>query len=118
MLQDPLQLLDTLWIGPVMPRILVALTLLALLTSLPGCGTVVSFFTGPPAGWDLEYVYSGVGSDLFFIETDGLHRGEERPSPFAVVVVYVLGALDLPLSAILDTLLLPVTIPVSLSREI
>ncbi len=93
------------------------LSLLLLLSLIPGCGTIVTLTaTGPPADWP-GYIYSGVGGDLFILETDGMSRGDQEISTSEKVVLYTLVAFDLPMSFTLDTMLLPITIPTTIFLE-
>ncbi len=79
---------------------------LLLLSLLGGCGTIGSFALGgsgvpvPPGTrlWPLGAVYCGVAMDLHLIQ-----RGTSSGSVLALV--------DFPLSLCLDTLLLPLTLP-------
>lgn len=86
----------------------------AALLLLGGCGTIGSVvLAGSGAGmafppgsarraWPLGAVYCGVALDVYLIQ-----RGTPTGG--------VLGALDLPLSFGLDTLLLPLTVPLQLA---
>lgn len=84
---------------------------LLLLPLLGGCGTIASFVVGgsgvpvPPGArlWPLGAVYCGVAMDLHL-----LRRGTPSGG--------LLAAIDLPLSLCLDTLLLPLTLPLEVGH--
>ena len=87
-----------------MRRIALALLLCA---SLYGCGTVAS-----TVGAGRPLVYGGVRSDWLALTYED---GPVGPGPSPLFVVAAL--LDLPLSAALDTALLPVSVPWELADE-
>jgi uncharacterized protein YceK len=85
----------------------------ALALSLTGCGTAANLtfpekvmIPGPPR---ME-VYGGVGNDVRWIKDLAATRG-----PIALLLAAGL-VLDLPLSAVADTLTLPVTLGVKVDR--
>lgn len=74
--------------------------LLPLLVLLPGCATVVSINDGEP--------YSGVKTDMY-----GIKDTFNTTKPWYVLPNWAAGiisAIDLPLSAVADTVVLPYTI--------
>src|SRR4051812_7970370 len=105
--------------GGVMPRCLTA-TLAAALTLAPcGCGTVWNLTSQdtwkgsePPAG----KVYGGVALDAreakeCFVGTNHEDLQALVYRPFWYATGLYLAAVDLPLSAVADTLTLPMTVP-------
>lgn len=86
-----------------MKRMLALFPALALLC-LSGCGTIANLAEGPR-------VYGGVQADIRLIGDPRLQDG----TPSTPLVV--LGILDLPLSAALDTALLPITLIFELARD-
>lgn len=87
--------------------------LLLFLPLLGGCGTIASFAVAgsgalvPPGThlWPLGAVYCGVAMDLHLIRR-GTPSGR------------TLAAIDLPLSLCLDTLLLPLTVPLDIGLRL
>jgi uncharacterized protein YceK len=89
---------------------------LALLILIPsGCGTIANF---SGKGWENTRIYGGVLQDVKSAEDWITYRpisGEsELQRDVGTVVGTGLVALDVPLSAIGDTLTLPITIPVAI----
>ncbi len=74
---------------------------------LGGCGSIGDIAAN-------QRIYGGVWTDCNLIDEPYLPNTHPRQYSFPLVL---LGLFDLPFSAILDTLLLPITIPVTLSRE-
>lgn len=86
---------------------------------LCGCGTVANLSIGARQGWKNAYVYGGVRRDIKS-EADWIDHSWTSGKNLDViqdigsVVGVVLVGIDIPLSAIGDTLTLPVTVPVAL----
>ncbi|HTU18168.1 MAG TPA: hypothetical protein VMG10_08895 [Gemmataceae bacterium] len=86
---------------------------------LSGCGTVANLETGARQGWKNAQIYGGVrrdvqsGADWFDHSWTPLKNWEIMQDVGAVVGVALVG-IDVPLSAVGDTLTLPVTIPASI----
>ena len=78
---------------------------LVLCLSLTGCGSIVNMLT------DLE-VYGGVKKGVRLIEHPYLPKTGEYFFPMIII-----GVIDVPLSAVLDTILLPVTLTVYLLSD-
>src|SRR5262245_25438502 len=74
------------------------------LTLLPGCGTLVDHRFGPCPQPRTARIYGGVRQDL-----DALSSGSATAAAFSVV--------DMPFSAIADTILLPGAINASMRRS-
>lgn len=86
-----------------MPRIAITAALfVALLVSLPGCGSICNYATGDPE------VYGGVQKDMGFISGGGGHVHVSNGKGAVAVVAIVLA--DMGLSGAVDTLTLPLTI--------
>ena len=78
-----------------------------------GCATIIVSGSG-----DLS-PYAGVQGDLW-VMSHGTTTREEFPKSAGLsgwTIFFLTMLFDLPLSAIADTVLLPVTIPVSLSKD-
>ena len=97
-----------------------ALWIAALL--LCGCGTVANLSTGARQGWQYVYVYGGVRRDIRSADqwidhswTSG--KDLDVMSDIGTVVGVGLVGIDVPLSAIGDTLTLPITIPLALMNS-
>ncbi len=85
----------------------------ALGISLSGCGTVMNFMeagsSGLPESAGHKSIYGGVVIDVDLISlADGFAE--------TVTAVFLAGLIDLPLSLVMDTVTLPITIPMTLSR--
>jgi len=80
---------------------------LALTVLLGGCGTIGDLAAN-------QRIYGGVWTDCNLIDDPYLPNTHPPQYSFPLVL---LGLFDLPLSAILDTLVLPITIPITLSSE-
>lgn len=86
---------------------------------LCGCGTVANLTTGARQGWNNAYIYGGVRRDIKS-ETDWIDHSWTSGKKLDViqnigsVVGVVLVGIDMPLSAIGDTLTLPATIPIAI----
>jgi len=84
------------------PRLLV----IALSSLLGGCGFIADIATD-------QRVYGGVQADVRLIENPVLPHSSSR-EPYYPLILF--GILDIPMSVVLDTLFLPLTIPLSLGR--
>ena len=84
------------------PRLL-AIVVPALLS---GCGFIADIATE-------QRVYGGVRADVRLIENPVLPHSSSR-EPYYPLILF--GVLDIPMSVVLDTLFLPLTIPLSLGR--
>jgi uncharacterized protein YceK len=89
-------------------------------SALSGCGTLGSCTNEKKE----EYLrpYGGVTADLRIMKDDIAEYGEELypglpVRPFAPLEIAIC-ACDLPLSAVADTVMLPITIPCSIGRAI
>ena len=86
---------------------------------LSGCGTIANLSLGARNGWKNAQIYGGVRRDVqsagnwFDHSWTPLEKLELMQDLGAVVGVGLVG-IDMPLSAIGDTLTLPVTIPASI----
>lgn len=93
--------------------------LLIVAAFLSGCGTVANLHVGAREGWKNARIYGGVRRDVqsaedwFAYRWLPLKQWEVMQDLGAVVGVGLVG-IDVPLSAIGDTLTLPVTIPASI----
>jgi uncharacterized protein YceK len=89
-----------------------SLVLLGLmLTCLGGCGTFLNFadFHGARPEFGDERIYGGVAIDFLAIsEIDGV---------WTAIFVPLAMLIELPLSLVMDTLTLPITIPTQLGRD-
>ena len=86
---------------------------------LCGCGTIANLETGARQGWTNAAIYGGVRRDIQSGEKwiDHSWTWGEKLDIFQDVgsaVGVVLVAIDVPLSAVGDTLTLPVTVPIAL----
>jgi uncharacterized protein YceK len=86
---------------------------------LGGCGTIANLETGARQGWKNTVIYGGVRRDISSAEKWIDHSwtsGEKLDviQDIGSVVGVVLVGIDVPLSAIGDTLTLPATIPIAL----
>jgi uncharacterized protein YceK len=81
--------------------------------SLSGCGTVMNFMeagsTGLPESAGHKSIYGGAGIDIDLI-------GSAEGFAETVTALFLAGLIDLPLSLVMDTVTLPITIPMTLSR--
>ncbi|MBI1311611.1 YceK/YidQ family lipoprotein [bacterium] len=110
-----------------MNRIAASLLTSVVFLTLSGCGTIMNvheFTVGPPPEQSAfkpgtyggaKAVYGGVKFDARH-GTDWLRESVEEP-PMALAGLYV-WIIDLPISAIGDTITLPVTIPAAIDRAI
>jgi len=80
---------------------------LGLAILLGGCGSIGDLAAN-------QRIYGGMWTDLNLIDDPYLPNTHPPEYSFPLVL---LGLCDLPFSAILDTLLLPITIPITLSAE-
>lgn len=86
---------------------------------LCGCGTVANLSIGARQGWKNAYIYGGVRRDIKS-ESDWIDHSWTSGKNLDViqdigsVVGVALVGIDIPLSAIGDTLTLPITIPVAI----
>jgi uncharacterized protein YceK len=81
--------------------------------SLSGCGTAMNFMEagsrGLPESAGHKSIYGGVTIDVDLISSsEGFAE--------TVTALFLAGLIDLPLSLVMDTVTLPVTIPMTLSR--
>jgi uncharacterized protein YceK len=94
-----------------------ALALAFVTASLHGCGTMSNFSSKQP---DRTQIYGGVLADLKSMEVWANHQVPAEDTGILHDVGYGVGlglmGLDVPLSAIGDTLTLPITIPMVLLR--
>lgn len=82
-----------------------------MLACLGGCGTFFNFadFHGAREEFGNERIYGGVAIDFLAIsEIDGFWQA---------IGVFLVMPIELPLSFVMDTLTLPITIPATLGRE-
>ena len=86
--------------------ILCSLFALLLCVGLPRCMTIVTISDHS----DNDLIYSGTRTNLDF-----MHGSDHPHGPGNIIIV--IGILDFPFSLVLDTLILPYTIPVSLSSS-
>ena len=102
-----------------MGRASCAAVLVIVASFLSGCGTVANLSVGARDGWKNAQIYGGVRRDVQSAEDWFAHSWTPSSNPDwqqdigAVVGVGLVG-LDVPLSAIGDTLTLPITIPTSI----
>jgi uncharacterized protein YceK len=94
-----------------------ALLLAALVPS--GCGTVANLQIGARQGWKNAQIYGGVRRDVksaqeFFADNWTPANNSDVQQDVGAVVGVGLVGMDVPLSAIADTLTLPVTIPAAI----
>ena len=82
---------------------------------LSGCGTIANF---SGKGWDNTHIYGGVVRNVKsaeeWIEAKPITKDTELQQGIGTVVGTGLIVLDVPLSAIGDTLTLPITIPAAI----
>lgn len=96
-----------------------AAALLIAVLFLCGCGTIANLQTGGRQGWKNAIIYGGVRRD---VESAGKWIDHSWTSgenldifqDIGTVVGVGLVGIDIPLSAIGDTLTLPVTVPIAL----
>jgi uncharacterized protein YceK len=86
---------------------------------LCGCGTVANLSTGSRLGWRYAQIYGGVRRDVQSADSwirNNWTSGENLDilQDVGTVVGVALVGIDVPLSAALDTLTLPITVPVAL----
>jgi uncharacterized protein YceK len=103
-----------------MPRRLTAFLMPTLALCLTGCGTVSNFvFTPPASGEPMGYdVYGGVQEDVVCIERSAAAVREAKTAGQGLRECsdLILWAVDLPLSAIGDTVTLPLTVRATIAR--
>jgi uncharacterized protein YceK len=93
---------------------------LVLITGLlSGCGTVANLSTGAREGWKNVQIYGGVRRDVqsagdWFTHSWVAPEKLEFMQDIGAIVGVGLVGIDMPLSAVGDTLTLPVTIPASI----
>jgi len=87
-----------------MKRLLLAL---ALAISVDGCGSIADIATD-------KWIYGGIQKDVNLIKNPYLPKSEPPEYFFPLVL---LGALDIPFSFAVDTLLLPVTITIAATSD-
>lgn len=81
---------------------------------LSGCATIIAIQdAGEP---DVPIVYGGVQMDWVLVTANFREGGSVHMGDLPWVLVAA-ATIDLPLSAVADTLLLPLTIPLSLQAE-
>lgn len=80
-----------------------------------GCGSVMryAFDDAPHLCPSAPYVYGGVHVDLALINSRDAISGVEGQ-----LITASFGILDLPFSAVVDTLLLPISIPKQSAQEV
>jgi len=100
-------------LGLMIRRFFGAVLVAALALSPAGCGTVMNFMEegtpGLPESAGQKSIYGGVAVDVDLISSSDWFFEK-------VKALLLAGLIDLPLSLVMDTLTLPVTIPMSLSR--
>lgn len=84
-----------------------------------GCGTVANLEIGARQGWKNAQIYGGVRRDVksaqqFFADNWTPPNNSDVQQDIGAVVGVGLVGMDVPLSAIGDTLTLPVTIPAAI----
>jgi uncharacterized protein YceK len=102
-----------------MGRALRAAALLIVVEFLSGCGTVANLSIGAREGWKNAQIYGGVRRDVQSAEQWIDHSwtwGENLDvvQDIGTVVGVGLVGIDVPLSAVGDTLTLPITIPAAI----
>ena len=86
-----------------------------LLSGMAGCGTVLNFSMGvsqPGAELAGTEIYGGLQVDAQMVG-----KAFEGYQPWWFNVFAFLFVFDIPLSLVADTITLPITIPIALSRE-
>jgi uncharacterized protein YceK len=86
---------------------------------LSGCGTLANIETGARQGWKNVQIYGGVRRDVqsgqdWFAHSWVPPKQLELMQNLGAIVGVVLVGIDVPLSAVADTVTLPVTIPASI----
>jgi len=84
-----------------------SLLALALTILLAGCGSIADISTD-------QQIYGGIQKDVALIEDPYLPKTSPPEYFFPLII---LGILDVPLSFVLDTLFLPVTITISATSD-
>lgn len=84
-----------------------SLLALALTVLLAGCGTIADMAVD-------QRIYGGIQQDVHLIENPTLPKTSPPEYFFPLIII---GALDVPLSFVLDTVLLPVTITISATSD-
>jgi uncharacterized protein YceK len=102
-----------------MARALLATGALIVAIFLSGCGTFANLSIGARQGWKNAQIYGGVRRDVQSAEEFIAHSwtsGDnlDIPQDIGTVVGVGLVGIDVPLSAIADTLTLPLTIPAAI----
>jgi uncharacterized protein YceK len=81
--------------------------------SLSGCGTIMNFMEagtpGLPESAGQKSIYGGVVIDIDLISSSEWFFEK-------VKALFLAGLIDLPLSLVMDTVTLPITIPMTLNR--
>jgi len=85
----------------------ITLPALALTVLLGGCGSIVDMSTE-------QHIYGGVQNDARMVGHPYLPNSEPEEYFFPLLI---LGVLDMPLSFAADTVLLPVTVTIALTRS-
>lgn len=83
------------------------LALLAFLTLLGGCGTIADMAEN-------QRIYGGIQADVRLIGEPYLPKTQPPEYSFPLVIF---GILDMPLSLVADTVLLPVTVTIALTSD-
>jgi uncharacterized protein YceK len=102
-----------------MSRALLAAALLSAAPVLSGCGTFANVSIGARQGWQNALIYGGVRRDIQTTSNWIDHSWTWGPNldiqqDVGTVVGVALVGIDMPLSAIGDTLTLPITIPAAI----
>ena len=80
---------------------------LSLSVMLAGCGTIADIAVD-------QRIYGGIQQDVHLIENPYLPKTSPPEYFFPLIII---GAIDVPLSFVLDTVLLPVTITIAATAE-
>ena len=82
--------------------------------SLTGCGTVMNFMepgtAGLPENAGEKSIYGGIGCDIELISSSEWFWEKMK-------ALILAGLIDLPLSFVMDTVTLPITITMTVTRE-
>ena len=87
---------------------------------LGGCGTMANItLNGPPSAGGSMKMYGGVQRDLDIVHdcTTNPDHPKDNAEAVCFATAVTVAALDLPFSAVADTLTLPITIPVALVAQ-
>ena len=85
----------------------IRLLALSMTVLLGGCGSIVNMLTE----WD---IYGGVKNGVRLVEKPYLPKSDPPEYFFPLVII---GIIDIPLSAVLDTLTLPISLIVTLTKD-